>query len=614
MTTPNPFTAGLDLYRKSWEKTADALEKSTEAPEQLERLADVDVGQTPSEVVYEENKLELLHYESQAEEQHDVPILIVYALINKPYILDLQPDRSVIRTLLENGFDVYMIDWNEPSTMDAALTLEDYVQRYTDNCVDVVRERSGQDSINVLGYCMGGTMSVMYAALHPEKVKNLGLMAAGLCFTGTGGVLEQWGDEDHYSPSAVTDTFGNVPADFLDIGFAIMDPVQNFVTKYVQLYDNIEDEEFVENFGRMERWINDGIDVAGKTYEQFLVDIYQQNKLAKNELYVGDEHVDLSKLEMPILQIVGEYDHLIPPEASTPFNELAASEDTEVLEFPTGHIGLSVSSRSHAELWPQVCEWYAERSGVDEPDAEPIEEPDEPDAALAEDVEVDAADLDEEPDVKVGEETDASTEGGFDGGDGVETSEADVEEEPTVEEGNADVETENGAGDEAELEGEEETDLRTGNGPDIGAEGESDLDTDTTDLDVEEERDVGTDLETDGESVEADPTVGAGDADAGLESEPEPESDPDEGSDLEAEVAERADLDADEEPVVGSAARTDLRTIPGIGSSYAERLRDAGISSAEELATADAEELADGIDVSTAQMEKWIESAKRVED
>ncbi|ADJ15302.1 class III poly(R)-hydroxyalkanoic acid synthase subunit PhaC [Halalkalicoccus jeotgali] len=427
--TSNPFTLGFDLYRQSWEQATETIEKNTDAPEQLERMAEVEVGGTPSEVVYEENKLELLHYESQTDEQHDVPILIAYALINKPYILDLQPDRSVIRTLLENGFDVYMIDWNEPSTMDASLTLEDYVDRYIDNCVDVVCERSGQESINLLGYCMGGTMSVMYAALHPEKVRNLGLMAAGLCFTGTGGVLEQWGDEEYYSPEAVTDAFGNVPADFLDIGFAVMDPVQNFLTKYVQLYDNIENEEFVENFARMERWIGDGIDVAGKTYEQFLTDIYQENKLAENELYLGEKHIDLSKVDMPILQIMGEYDHLIPPEASKPFNDLVASDDTTTMEFPTGHIGLSVSSKSHAELWPSVCEWYAERSTVedDEPDteAESVTEPEEPDAALAEDVAGDETGTDEEHTVETAA---AESENGAEGDD-----EDDENDEDTLE-------------------------------------------------------------------------------------------------------------------------------------------------------------------------------------
>ncbi|WP_228717180.1 MULTISPECIES: class III poly(R)-hydroxyalkanoic acid synthase subunit PhaC [Haloferax] len=342
------------------------FEKNATLPSQVERANAVEVGQTPSEVVYEENKLQLLHYESQTESQHDVPILVVYALINRPYILDLQPDRSVVRTLLENGFDVYLIDWGEPSLLDASLTLDDYVNRYLENCVDVVRERSGQDAINILGYCMGGTMSAMYAALHPEKVRNLGLMAAGLCFDGTGGVLERWGDESYFSPKDVTEAFGNVPSEFLDVGFALMDPVSNFVTKYVHFYDNLEDDEFVENFARMERWLGDGIDVAGETYRQFLEDVYQSNKLVKGELYLGDSRVDLSAVDMPVLQITGEYDHLIPPEASTPFNDYVASDDTAVMEFPTGHIGLSVSSKSHEKLWPEVCEWFAERSVTDE--------------------------------------------------------------------------------------------------------------------------------------------------------------------------------------------------------------------------------------------------------
>lgn len=397
----NPFVQALDIQRRQWERSTEFIDKLSSTPESAETMAEIEVGQTPSEVVYEENKLKLLHYESQTEEQHDVPILIVYALINKPYILDLQPDRSVVRTLLEQGFDVYMIDWGEPSRMDASLTLDDYVNRYIDNCVDVVCERSGLDSINVLGYCMGGTMSVMYAALHPEKVRNLGLMAAGLCFAGSGGVLELWGAEDYYDPEEVAETFGNVPAEFLDIGFALMDPVDNFVTKYLRLYDNIEKEAFVENFARMERWINDGIDVAGATYQQFLEKIYQENQLMSNELYLDGQHVDLDELTMPIVQIVGEYDHLIPPEASKPFNEIVPSDDVTTLEFPTGHIGLSVSSKSHAELWPQVCDWFVERSDVEasEPSADTDVEAGaetaaesaetDADAAMAEDTELD---------------------------------------------------------------------------------------------------------------------------------------------------------------------------------------------------------------------------------
>ena len=369
--TTNPFTAALDLQRRGFERATGAVETSSVAADRADTVAGVEVGRTPKEVVYEENKLQLYHYKPEEagiepEQQHDIPILVVYALINRPYILDLQPDRSVIRTLLEQGFDVYMIDWGEPSTLDASLALDDYVDRYIDNCVDVVSERSGHDAINVLGYCMGGTMSVMYAALHPEKVRNLALMAAGLCFDRTGGVLELWGEEEHYSPEALVETYGNVPADFLDVGFALMDPVDNFVTKYVRLFDNLENEEFVENFARMEKWIGDGIDVAGEAYKQFLQDIYQGNKLYENDLSLDGEHVDLAEIDMPVLQIVGEYDHLIPPDASTPFNDVIPSDDTEVMKMRSGHIGLSVSSSSHEELWPDVCDWFAERSEVEE--------------------------------------------------------------------------------------------------------------------------------------------------------------------------------------------------------------------------------------------------------
>jgi polyhydroxyalkanoate synthase len=213
---------------------------------------------------------------------------------------------------------------------------------------------------------MGGTMSVMYAALHPEKVRNLGLMAAGLCFDGTGGILEMWGDEEFFDPGTITETFGNVPAEFLDVGFALMDPVTNYVTKYGTLYDNIDDEEFVANFARMERWLNDPIDVAGVAYREFLEDIYQANELYRNELELNGERVDLEAITMPVIQVIGEYDHLIPPEASRPFNDVVGSDDTELMEFSTGHIGLSVSSSTHEHLWPAVADWFAERSVVED--------------------------------------------------------------------------------------------------------------------------------------------------------------------------------------------------------------------------------------------------------
>jgi polyhydroxyalkanoate synthase len=362
----NPLSAVLDAQTDAMEAMSDATRKASITPDRAAELENIDVGQTPSNIVYEENKLELLHYESRTDEQNDIPILIVYALINKPYILDLQPNRSVIRHLLDAGHDIYMIDWNEPSRLDQHLGLEDYVNRYIDNCVDVVRDRSGQDSINLLGYCMGGTMSTIYSALHPEKVNALGLMAAGLCFDRTGGILEDWGSEEYYSPQDVVDTYGNVPAEMLDDGFALMDPIDNYVSKYITFYENMESDSFVENFGRMERWLDEGIDLSGQAYVEFLEKIYQNNELCRNELEISGQKVDVGNIDMPVLQLMGEYDHLIPPEASKPFNDVVGSDDVTTIEYPTGHIGLSVSSSSHEDVWPQAADWFHEKSKREE--------------------------------------------------------------------------------------------------------------------------------------------------------------------------------------------------------------------------------------------------------
>jgi polyhydroxyalkanoate synthase len=359
-----PGETALAAQRTALETVAAGLRRAALVPDRVEDAASVAVGETPSEVVYRENKLELHRYESLTDHQHRVPVLVVYALINRPAVLDLQPDRSVVRRLLEAGLDVYLVDWGEPSKLDTTLGLDDYVTRYVDDCVDVVRERSGQDAVNLLGYCMGGTMSAMYAALYPEKVNALGLLAAPLYVDDTGGVLERWGDEDHYDPRAVTETYGNVPAEFLAVGYDLLDPVANYVTKYVNLADRLENEDFVRNFARMETWLADGVDVAGEAYAEFIEDVYQDNLLARGDLELDGRRVDVGNIDCPLLQIVGEYDTLVPPAASTPFDEVVGSEAVTTIEYPSGHVGLAMSARTHRDVWPEVAEWYLEQTEV----------------------------------------------------------------------------------------------------------------------------------------------------------------------------------------------------------------------------------------------------------
>jgi polyhydroxyalkanoate synthase len=318
--------------------------------EQLPRLAAADVGVTDCDTVYTENKLELRHYGGDG-----TPLVLVYALVNRPYVLDLSPDRSVVRALRAGGSDVYLVDWGEPSLLDGPLTLADYVTRYLDNCVDAVRDRTGAAQVDLLGYCMGGTMATMYAALEPAKVRRLGQMAAPLSFDGAGGVLERWAAG--LEPTAFVDDRGLVPADVLDVCFRLMDPVENYLTTYRRLLENVDDDAYVERFGRVERWLRDGVDVPGTVFDDFVEACYRRDALAAGDLTLDGRRVDPADLTMPVAQIVGERDTLVPPAATREFTDAIPGPVTTFAS-DAGHVGLAVSTDAHDGLWPRVAAWF----------------------------------------------------------------------------------------------------------------------------------------------------------------------------------------------------------------------------------------------------------------
>jgi polyhydroxyalkanoate synthase len=320
------------------------------------------VGATPGEVVYAENKLDLIRFDPRRERRCGVPILLVYAFINRPTILDFGPDRSVVRQFLDRGFDVYLVDWGEPSLLDTALDLDDFVVRYLANCVDVVRERTGSDRLHLFGYCTGATLAVIYAALYPERVRTLGLLAPVVNFDADRGVFGRWGREGPYDPRHLVETFGNVPGEWLALEFSLVDPVEYHVARYLRLGEHLGDDEYVARTLRRLRWGFDSVDVPGALYREFLGSLARENRLMAGRLSVGGRVVDLAALSMPILSLHARDDRFVPPAAGLPLLEAVPSGDTEAVEFPTDHVGLSIGERSHAELWPRVCEWFARRS------------------------------------------------------------------------------------------------------------------------------------------------------------------------------------------------------------------------------------------------------------
>jgi polyhydroxyalkanoate synthase subunit PhaC len=334
-------------------------EKLLSGMKTLGNLDEVHYGCTDKEAVYKEDKLVLYRFKSEHKVTSKIPLLIVYALVNRPYMVDLQADRSIVRNLQAMGHEVYMIDWGYPDRSDRYLTLDDYINGYIGRCVDVVLKRHKLKAINVLGICQGGAFSLCYTALNPEKVKNLITMVTPVDFHTADNMLSHWTramDVDLF-----VDTLGNVPADLMNYCYLTLKPYRLNAQKYVGLVDILDNKAELENFVRMEKWIFDSPDQAGEAFRQFIKDFYQGNKFIKGGLEIGGRAVNLKSIKQPVLNIYAEQDHLVPPSASIPLKDHIGTKDYTQLAFKGGHIGIYVSGRAQREVPPAISKWLKER-------------------------------------------------------------------------------------------------------------------------------------------------------------------------------------------------------------------------------------------------------------
>jgi poly[(R)-3-hydroxyalkanoate] polymerase subunit PhaC len=319
-------------------------------------------GVTPHEMCLDLGGVTLRRYRCARPARYAPPVLLCYALVNRPYILDLQAGKSVVQQYLDGGFDVYLLDWGSPSYADRVLTLEDYVGRFLAGAVDFILREHECQTLHLLGYCMGGTMAALLAATRPEQVETLTLLAAPIDFSGRESLLNVWADRSHFDVDAFVDTFGNCPGAFLQGCFLYTKPIQNLVEKALGFYDKMDDARFVQNYFAVERWANDNIPVAGETFRQFVKKLYQANELVLGEFHLGRQRVDLERIRCPLLLLTAQADHLVAPASTLAIREHVGSSDMQALSIEAGHVGLVVSSAAHRTLWPAAVRWLGERS------------------------------------------------------------------------------------------------------------------------------------------------------------------------------------------------------------------------------------------------------------
>jgi len=358
MVTRIPFQLHPDKVSR---EMADFARKLGAGLSRLSGLGDLETGVTERDAVYGEDKLVLYRY--KAAEQLDnlprVPLLIVYALVNRPYMTDLQENRSMIRGLLDAGMDVYLIDWGYPDRADRFLTLDDYINGYIDRCVDAIRKLLGREKINLLGICQGGTFSLCYTATHQEKIKNLVTMVTPVDFRTADNMLTK--SVEHVDIDLLVDTLGNVPGELLNWTFLNLKPFQLMGQKYVDMVDIIKDEKSARNFMQMEKWIFDSPDQAGEAFRQFVREFFHKNGLIAGGLRIGDRSIELGEIDIPLLNVYATQDHLVPPDSSRALKDLVGSADYQELPFDGGHIGIYVSGKSQKTIPPAIGGWLSER-------------------------------------------------------------------------------------------------------------------------------------------------------------------------------------------------------------------------------------------------------------
>lgn len=327
------------------------------APEDLPQ-----VGITPREEVWREGHVALFRYKAQvsADKINKTPILLVYALINRPYILDLRPGNSLIEYFVKNGQDVFLLEWGDPVEEDKYLDLDFYIENYIDKCVEKVKKITQAPKIHLFGWCIGGSLVLIYAALHNEKLQSL----ITLTTPGTvgDGMLSLWSNKDYFDTDRIISVFGNIPGKFIRYG-VIEIYADKELSKNNIFYENLNNPQFLQIYTLVEKWMNDNVDVPGKVFKQYIENVFQNNNLFNKKLKINNKTVDLKKIQCPFLNLAAQLDHLVPIESSKQINAHIGSEVNVFEMIPGGHVGVAFEPMAQQIGWTKLLNWFKKYSG-----------------------------------------------------------------------------------------------------------------------------------------------------------------------------------------------------------------------------------------------------------
>jgi polyhydroxyalkanoate synthase subunit PhaC len=363
MSNALPYMSALAELNRFGERVA----KASSLLSQLHG-EDVQLAPTPREEVARIRERVLYRIALKGPKRVSTPVLVIYAMVGRWTILDLQEDRSFVRNLVEAGCDLYVLDWGHPTPADRYDDFGDLVNLYMDGFVEEIRKREGIDKVNLLGICQGGVLSLLYGALHPQKVRNLVTLVTPVDFHADKiderldqGFMNVWMRSlTHEDVDSLIDAVGNIPGEVGGAMFSMMTPFRSLAKYNLTLLEVGQDRDKLLNFLRMEKWLADRPAHPGEAARQWLKDLYQDNKLVKSALLVDGRKVELKNLTMPVLNIYSETDHIIPSSSSRALRDAVGTNDYSEMPVKGGHIGILVA-RSQDKLREEIAGWLAAR-------------------------------------------------------------------------------------------------------------------------------------------------------------------------------------------------------------------------------------------------------------
>ncbi|MCA8899839.1 MAG: alpha/beta fold hydrolase [Hyphomonas sp.] len=322
---------------------------------------DPPVGLTAKDIIHKRGTLQLFHYHPMTDEVYRTPILIVTPTTNRSYALDMMPGVSLVEFLLKSGYDVYLMDWQPPRPEEKSLSLQDYSQTFIQECLDIVLRETGEDEVTLMGYCMGGVLASIYtASMKNRGVRNLVCFTTPVDFREMG-MFTRTTDKKHFDVDRMVDLIGNVPPGFVLQGFMMTEPGSKPASR-AQLWKNMWDTGFVENFRKYDRWANDMLPLAGEYFRETIKQLMWDNALYTGKLKVGGNSANLKNITVPIFHAQAQHDSLVLPEASKPLIPLVGSEDKTEIVLKGGHVSLVCGANAVGRLWPVLDDWLSERS------------------------------------------------------------------------------------------------------------------------------------------------------------------------------------------------------------------------------------------------------------